>query len=534
MRLNGDRALAYGAMASGVGIVTSYPGSPGSGAVIELLALREKHDMYIEWSANEKVAIEMGIGASMAGMRALVCTKSVGMNHMVDPLMAFNLTPAHGGIVILLGDDPGAYGSQNDQDTRSLSVMLEMPMLEPSDPVEAYLMIQDAFNVSEKLQTCVILRETRSFSQYIAAFPWEVPDYQAIQRGVSRERERFVPHPKNAVLKHRQLHDRFKSIEDWCEQLAYNKLRGRGKFGIVAAGFASQKLTDIIGAQTPRNSQILKLGIHHPLPKNLIRSFQKKVTEILVLEENEPFVETQLKAILQDFGSSCKVLGRRTGHLPYGGELYRWMIQRTLEKWLPRFVPTNNFREAHEEKERPVKKDYCKGSTYPQILAQLRSAAESLQLNPFITGDPGCLVDAVQLIDSKFAMGGAVATADGFSRGDHEIPGVAVLGDSSFFHTSIPALCNAVVNGSTITIIILDNRTTATTGFQPNPGTGRSATGKEAPALRIDRIARACGVKKIIKVDPGHTDDTLRKAFTEALSSDELTLVIVRTTWRHD
>ena len=165
--LNGDQAMAYGALASGVKLVASYPGSPSSGTVETLIELAKDHDIYVEWSSNEKVAIEMGIGASIAGRRALVCAKSVGMNLMIDPLMALNLTPVKGGLVILLGDDPGAYGSQNDQDTRPLALMLEMPMMEPASPAEGYDMMQEAFAVSEEFNTAVIIRETRSFTQQI-------------------------------------------------------------------------------------------------------------------------------------------------------------------------------------------------------------------------------------------------------------------------------------------------------------------------------------------------------------------------------
>ena len=163
--LNGDQAMAFGALSSGVKIVTSYPGSPSSGIVETLINLADKHNIYVEWSSNEKVALEMGIGASIAGRRVLVCTKSVGLNLMIDPLIALNLTPVHGGLVILLGDDPGGYGSQNDQDSRILAAALEMPMMEPASPAEGYAMVREAFDLSERFHTAVMIRVTRSFTQ---------------------------------------------------------------------------------------------------------------------------------------------------------------------------------------------------------------------------------------------------------------------------------------------------------------------------------------------------------------------------------
>ena len=206
--LNGDEAMAHGALASGVSVVTSYPGSPSSGTVAVLSGLADQHGQYVEWSSNEKVALELGIGASIAGRRALVCTKSVGMNAMLDPLMALNLTPVHGGLVILLGDDPGGYGSQNDQDTRPLAALLELPLIEPSGPAEGYALIQAAFEASERLRLPVIIRVTRSFTQQAERV--ELPDgpFSRVDLGPVREPWRFVPVPRNVVAKHRALHER--------------------------------------------------------------------------------------------------------------------------------------------------------------------------------------------------------------------------------------------------------------------------------------------------------------------------------------
>ena len=193
------QALAQGALAAGVKVVTSYPGSPSSETVELLIELAGPHGLHVEWSSNEKVAMEIGIGVSIAGRRALVCTKSVGMNAMVDPLMVLNLTPVHGGLVILLGDDPGGYGSQNDQDTRPIASMVEMPMMEPATPAEGFAMMQAAFAVSEQFHTAVIVRETRSFTQQ--AEPVDIPDgpYPQPDLGLVREPWRFVPVPKNVV-----------------------------------------------------------------------------------------------------------------------------------------------------------------------------------------------------------------------------------------------------------------------------------------------------------------------------------------------
>jgi indolepyruvate ferredoxin oxidoreductase alpha subunit len=228
--LNGDQAMAYGALASGVKLVTSYPGAPSAGTVQTLINLAKTHHFHVEWSCNEKVAMEMGIGASIAGRRALICVKSVGMNLVIDPLMALNLTPVKGGLVILLGDDPGGYGSQNDQDTRPLASFLEMPLLEPSTPEEGYHMVQEAFTISERYNTAVIIRETRGFTLQEESVAMTAIPYPEFNLGFKSEPWRFVPVPKNAVEKHKDLHQRLLHVNRWADQLKSNSSWGLGLF----------------------------------------------------------------------------------------------------------------------------------------------------------------------------------------------------------------------------------------------------------------------------------------------------------------
>ena len=289
IKMNGDMALAYGALSSGVKLVTSYPGSPSSGTVEELISQAMRHDIYVEWSSNEKVALEMGIGASIAGRRALVCTKSVGMNVMIDPLMALNLTPVNGGLVILLGDDPGGYGSQNDQDSRPLATFLEIPMLEPASPAEAYVMMQDAFDLSERFNTAVIIRETRSFTQQEESVQVREEGYQENDLGLIREPWRYVPVPLNAVEKHKALHQRIEAFHDWADTAPYNKTTGKSRKGVVGVGFAHRKLLDVMGERESEDFRLLKLGILFPLPSKTITQFLRDCHEVLVVEESEPY-----------------------------------------------------------------------------------------------------------------------------------------------------------------------------------------------------------------------------------------------------
>ncbi len=527
--LNGDQALAFGALSSGVKLVTSYPGSPSSGTVETLIDLAGKHNIYVEWSSNEKVAMEMGIGASIAGCRALVCVKSVGMNAMIDPLMALNLTPVNGGLVILLGDDPGGYGSQNDQDSRSLATFLEMPMMEPSTPAEGFAMMQEAFQVSEKYRTTVIIRETRSFTQREEVIHVSDEPYQVVNIGLVREPYRFVPVPKNAVEKHRALHDTIETLVDWADGAPYNKAIGNGTKGILCAGFAHRKLLDVFGDKDPEEFRLLKLGVLYPLPRKVIAEFLLSCQEVLVFEEAEPFIEGYIKAIAHDIGTTAKIFGKQSQHLSREGELFRWQIQRALLKFIPGFVPKKNYTKDKEAEERPKKKDYCADCHYDFVLDRLEEAAESLGQRPVLVGDPGCLVTVADRLDAKYAIGSAVGVADGLSKVGINERAVAIFGDSAFFHTALPAICNAVHNRSNILMILLDNKATATSGFQPHPGVGRDAMGRDAPSCDMAKIAQACGVKNIHAVRPDVLDTKLRETFSQALGYNELTLLIVQT-----
>jgi indolepyruvate ferredoxin oxidoreductase alpha subunit len=487
--LSGDQSLAYGALSSGIKLVTSYPGSPSSGTMETLIDLAEKHDIYVEWSSNEKVAMEMGIGASIAGRRVLVCVKSVGMNAMIDPLMALNLTPVNGGLVILLGDDPGGYGSQNDQDSRPLATLLEMPMMEPATPAEGYAMMKEAYEISERYQTAVIIRETRSFSQQEGSVPVSDIPYQEANIGLVREPYRFVPVPKNAVEKHKILHEKIEALTHWADGAPYNKATGKGTKGIVSTGFAHQKLLDVVVNDEPEEFRLLKLGVLYPLPRKVITEFLLSCQEVLVVEEIEPYVEGGIKAIAHDIGCTAKIYGKQSKHLSREGEF---------------------------------------GCQYDMVLDKLEEAAESLGQKPVLVGDPGCLVTVADRLDAKYAIGSAVGVADGLSKVGIDERAVAIFGDSAFFHTSIPAICNAVHNRSNILMVVLDNKATATSGFQPHPGVARDAMGHEAPSLDIGKIARACGVKNIHTVEKVEIDSILKDTFCKALRSNELTLVIIR------
>jgi indolepyruvate ferredoxin oxidoreductase alpha subunit len=389
-------------------------------------------------------------------------------------------------------------------------------------------MMQEAFNISEEFNTAVIIRETRSFTQQREPVSVSDEPYQEANLGLVREPFRFVPVPKNAVEKHKELHQRIEAMSEWADSSLFNRATGKGLKGIVGAGFAHAKLLDVVGDEHPGKFRLFKLGVLYPLPRKAITEFLKDCDEVLIVEEIEPYVETHIKAIAHDSSCPTKIYGKQSTHLSREGELFRWQILRALAEFIPEFIPKRKYLKEKEAEERPIKKDYCKDCDYDKIIDKLEEAAESLGQKPVLIGDPGCLVTVADRLEAKYALGSAVSTADGLSKAGVDERVVALFGDSSFFHTTIPAICNAVHNQSKILMVVLDNKTTATSGFQVNLGVGKDAMGREVPALDIEQIARACGVKHVSAFGAGDLDSTLKETFQNELSRNELALIIIR------
>ena len=510
--ITGGQALAYGAARAGVGCITGYPGSPSTATVatlVELMRGGEGAGCHLEWSANERVALEVAIGACLGGRRSLVCTKSVGMNVMVDPLMALNLTPLSAGMVIILGDDPGAYGSQNDQDTRALADLLELPMLEPATPRAGLELVAAAFGASERYAMPVVVRVTRSFDTWreAAGGAADAEIVWQVRRGqVEREALRYVPYPGNAVAKHRELHRRLRLAAEWVADAAFNRVAaaapvpqaGAGASrGIVSAGFCSRKLADVIGA-TAAGVGLLELGGIFPLPAEPVRAFLAAHDEVLVLEENEPYLEQRIAALAHASRLPTRVRGKLSGEVPRCGELYRWQIAAAVAAFAPELPVSARYTADGEQAERPPRKNHCAGCPFDRLVDAVQEWLRAAGRDAWLVADPGCLATEAPRLGAKYAIGSAVAVADGLLRAGQDA--VALFGDSAFFHAALPALCNAYAQGANLAAIVADNAGSVTTGRQPHPGSGRSALGTPAPRLDMLAIARACGASHASRV----------------------------------
>ena len=518
--LTGNQAIAHGALEADVRVVTGYPGSPSTEALTSILELsRNGSERHIEWSINEKVAFEIALGASLGGDRAMVVLKSVGMNIAVDPIMTANLTGINAGLVILLGDDPGARLSQNEQDTRGLVDFMELPIMEPSSPQEGKDMIVAAFDISEEFQTVVVVRQIRSFSTLEGAVELADNPTARESRGFVREKHRWISTTFNVLENHRKLHDKLDQMGRRFESSPFNEvINTDGCQHIIAAGFAYNTLVDSLKSKLDEFA-VLKLGTTNPLPKDMITDFLSTAKRVMVLEDNEPYVENKIKAIAHDANLSVKVLGKTTGHIRREGELTRyWMLEGK--------APTEPYSVSSE-----TQKSFCEGCPYIPTFRALSQVIEELGEEPVIIAEPGCGVKLnappFGMLDVKYSMGSAIGIASGLARARSKIKPIAVCGDSSFFHTGVNGLINVVKNRVNIFIMVLDNSVTALTGCQPHPGTGWDTLGHKTEAVDIAELARACHVPFITVVDPDDPE-AMKLAFRRGLTSDELSLIVVR------
>lgn len=525
--LTGDQAIAQGAIESDVRVVTGYPGSPGTKVLTGILELfKDDMDRHIEWSANEKVAFEIALGASIGGDRAMVCLKSVGMNITIDPIMTANLTGINAGLVILLGDDPGALLSQNEQDTRLIFDFLELPLLEPSSPQEAKDMIIEAFEISEKFRTIVVVREIRSLSvmkgivRLSDEFPYMKP------REFLRKKNLWISTTFNVLDNHNKLHKKLGEIEQSFNKSSLNTITGKdAKEYIIAAGFAYQKLIDVFlqefGTKTPDGFAVLKLGTIFPSPRNLIKEFLKDANKVLVLEDNEPYVENKVKEIAHDANIDVRVLGKTTGHVTRVGEFCLepgfWQLEKKIK--------------AMKGDTGELEKTFCTDCPYTPTFEILSRVIAEIGEKPTIIAEPGCAVRLnsapFEMLDIKYSMGSAIGISSGLAWSRSKVKPIAVCGDSSFFHTGINALMNVIQNRVDIFILVLDNSVTALTGYQPHPGSGYDIRKHGSPRIQIDDIARACHVPFVAVVTPDNPED-MYFIFRRCLTSDELSLAVVR------
>ncbi|HFQ90562.1 MAG TPA: indolepyruvate ferredoxin oxidoreductase subunit alpha [Desulfobulbus sp.] len=504
--LSGNEAIALGAWEAGVQVASGYPGTPST----EIMGNLARYDgVYAEWAPNEKVGLEVAIGASFAGVRALATMKHVGLNVAADPLFTAAYTGGRGGLVVLTADDPQMHSSQNEQDNRNYAFAAKMPMFEPSDPAEAKEMMASAFAMSEELDIPVLFRTTTRVA-HVKGVVRRGERLQVAAAAIEKMPAKFVMLPGNARVRRADLEQRMARARELAETLAENRIeQGSGRRGFIAAGTCYNYVKEAFP-----EAPVLKLGLVWPLPEKMIRSFADSVEELIVVEELDPFLETHIRAM----GIEC----RGKDLIPDQGELNSYIVRTAIEP--------DSARELFAPMDLPMRPpNMCAGCPHRGLFYCL-----SRMKDVFVSGDIGCytlgFLPPLSAMDSCVCMGASITVAHGMDKalaGEGRGRIVAVLGDSTFMHSGITGLLNSVYNDSHALVIILDNRITAMTGHQQNPASGKNIKGEPAHAIDLEQLCHAVGVQRVRVVNPHRINET-RRVLAEELDQEETTVVISR------
>jgi len=497
----GNEAIGLGAIRAGVQVVTGYPGTPST-EVLEAVAKHNPGDIYVEWSVNEKTALEVAAGAAYAGARVMVTMKQVGLNVASDPLMSLAYVGVKGGMVILVADDPGPISSQTEQDTRTFAAYSKLPVFDPSSPEEAFSMIGDAFALSEEYGTPVLLRPTTRICHAYASI--DVPKDRNIRpaEGFIKD-SRWVIFPKLSYAAHKRIEERNRTLRHVLSSSSYNTYAvGDGRKGIACGGVSYAYVKEalaLLGVNVP----VLKVGIPHPFPEDTALAFLENTDEILVCEELDNVIEKELFFLLGRKHMSRIIHGKEDGTTPNAGENTVNGLMEIIANYLGISVPAQPVRNTPPVL--PVRPPVlCAGCPHRASFYAVKQAMKGHKA--VFAGDIGCytLGNAMPLdmTDTCLCMGAGITVAQGISRVQPDTVCFSFTGDSTFYHTGLPNLANAVYNNARMVAVILDNSTTAMTGHQPNPNTGNNVMGEVAEKIAIESALRGIGITDIAIVDP--------------------------------
>ena len=504
--LIGNQAVAEGLHDGGLGVVSSYPGTPST-EITEFLSKFD--DIHSEWAPNEKVACEVAFGSSLAGARSACAMKHVGLNVAADPLFTLSYTGVNGGLVICVADDPAMHSSQNEQDSRHYAMAAKVPMLEPADSMEAYTFAKNAFELSEKFDTPVLLRMcTRiAHSQSIVETGEKVP---ATLKDYEKNPAKYIMAPANAIKRHPFVEKRTLALQEFAENCEYNTVEmNSDEIGIITSGCSYQYVKEVMGD----SASVLKIGMSYPLPVKLIKDFASKVKTLYVIEELDPFIENHVKAL----GIDC--IGKEKFSIL--GEFSQATIAKAFGKDLPECVSADS-----PIPNRPPM--MCAGCPHRGIYYTLSKNKVT------VIGDIGCYtlgaIAPLDSVDTTICMGASVSAAHGMAkvRGEEfNKKLVSVIGDSTFIHSGITGLIDIVYNKGANTVIILDNSITGMTGHQDNPTTGKTIRGELTKQVNLITLCKAVGVERVVVCDPFDLK-AFEKVVKEEVNANEPSVIIAQ------
>ena len=499
--LMGNEAIALGALAAGVHLVAGYPGTPST-EVLETAAKRNPGSVYVEWSINEKAAMEVAAGAAYAGARALVTMKQVGLNVASDPLMSLEYIGVKGGLVVMVADDPGPISSQTEQDTRTFAMFSKVPLFDPSSVQEAYTMIQEAFEFSEKYGTPVFFRATTRVDHgYEAIEVKDEAEYKKLPvEGFIKDPSRWVIFPRLSVVNHAKIERRNAALSDTLSDYPGNQiLPGQGRKGIASHGINFTYVQEALTEEVP----LLRVATPFPFPERKAVEFMEGLDEVLCVEELDPVIERALTYVCGKFGLKTKIRGKLTGDIAPSGEntiaSVRTAIDAFLEK-APVAAPKSDPLPPL-----PVRPPVlCAGCPHRASFYAVKRAMQGQKT--IFCGDIGCYTlgnaQPLDMCDTCLCMGAGLGIAQGVFHMEPDTKAFAFVGDSTFFASGITGTINAFYNQADMTLVVLDNSTTAMTGHQPHPGTGRTVMGQVVEKVRIENILKAIGLTTVEIVDP--------------------------------
>lgn len=525
----GNSAIAIGALCSGVKLVAGYPGTPST-EIIETICKVPHKGVHLEWSVNEKAAMEVAAAAAYAGARTMVTMKQVGLNVASDPLMSLAYVGVRGGMVIVVADDPGPISSQTEQDTRRFASFCRIPVLDPSSPEEAFDMVKDAFVLSEKYHTPVILRPTTRVCHGYASISFD-ENYEAKDpSGFEKNSSKWVIFPKLSYNNHRLIEERLPVIGEDLSTYGYNRIIKDSKKSCKAVLASGISLAYVRECTSNLDLKVIGIASAFPLPKRFLLEALNGVDELICFEELSPFLEEELLKLCGEHQLKIRIKGKLTGDVPHSGELGVNKVQSILNKFLGRNDKSEGISFTEKIPDPPQRPPVlCAGCPHRGSFYAVKVATG--RKKTYLCGDIGCytLGNALPLdmVDTCLCMGAGITMAQGFNHLDKEAKSFAFIGDSTFFASGISGIVNAVYNEADITVCILDNATTAMTGHQPHPGTGFNLQGNYVDKIDIESVLKGIGVKKVMTVNP-HDLKASVAAVKECMKVDGVKAIIFR------
>jgi indolepyruvate ferredoxin oxidoreductase alpha subunit len=501
--LMGNEAIALGAVYAGVNLVAGYPGTPST-EILETVAEYNSGNIYVEWSVNEKAALEVAAGASYAGARTMVTMKQVGLNVASDPLMSLAYIGVKGGMVVIVADDPGPISSQTEQDTRHFARFARLPVFDPSSPEEAFDMVREAFAYSEKYGTPVILRPTTRVCHSCADI--ELPAEPVVNAPESfiKDSFRWVVFPKTSYLNHLKIEERNPKIGEDFSSLRYNRIIGEGKKGVACGGISYAYVEEALEGVS-YDGALFKVSTPHPFPEKLALEFLRDREEVLVMEELDSVIERELIYLCGKHHLSVNIHGKLDGSVSPAGENTIESVKGALGTFLGLSYPVPV--QEPDTPKLPVRPPVlCAGCPHRASFYAVKFAMKGKKA--VFSGDIGCYTlgnaKPLDMVDTCLCMGAGVTIAQGLHRIEPDTVNFAFIGDSTFFASGLTGVVNAVYNQTDIVLIVLDNATTAMTGHQPHPGTGMTMMRTPGTKISIEKVLEAIGVSSVEVADPLH------------------------------